>query len=69
MGDEDDGSMGARNKAYVEGRLKLLESGQQVIKGGVGGGGQTKWKSKAEAKGYNMGNDFQASKRQRLDDE
>ena len=70
LGDDADGSMGARNKAYVEGRLKLLESGQQVITGGAfGGGGQTKWKAKAESKGYNAGNDFQASKRQRLDDD
>ena len=27
LGEDADGSMGTRNKAYVEGRLKLLESG------------------------------------------
>lgn len=39
LGEDQDGSMGTRNKAYVEGRLKLLESGQKVIKGGLGGQG------------------------------
>lgn len=39
LGEEADGSMGTKNRAYVEGRLKLLESGQRVIKGAVGGAG------------------------------
>ena len=68
LGEDQDGSLGTRNKAYVEGRLKLLESGQKVIKGGLGGQGQTRWKSKAESKGYNIGNDFQDSKRQRTEE-
>lgn len=38
LGEDQDGSMGTKNKAYVEGRLKLLESGQKVIKAGMGNG-------------------------------
>merc|ERR1719446_955933 len=63
LGENADGSLGTRNKAYVEGRLKLLESGQKVIKGGAAAQGQTRWKAKAESKGYNVGNDFQDNKR------
>ena len=63
LGEDADGSLGTRNKAYVEGRLKLLESGQKVIKGGAAAQGQTRWKAKAESKGYNVGNDFQDNKR------
>jgi len=39
LGEDADGSMGTKNRAYVEARLKLLESGQRVIKGAVGGAG------------------------------
>ncbi len=49
--------MGARSKAYMEGRLKLLESGQSVLK--KGGNAPKKWEAKDESKGYNKGNDFQ----------
>lgn len=31
LGEETDGTMGQKNKAYIEGRLKLLESGGNVI--------------------------------------
>jgi hypothetical protein len=41
-------------------RLKLLESGGQVVKAfGSGGNNQKKWEAKAESKGYNAGSDFQ----------
>lgn len=38
LGESVDGSMGIKNKAYLEGRLKLLESGGSVIKASGGGG-------------------------------
>ena len=41
-------------------RLKLLESGGQVIKAfGGKGNSQKKWEAKADTKGYNASNDFQ----------
>jgi len=38
-------------------RLKLLESGGNVIKAGAANG-QKKWEAKADSKGYNASNDF-----------
>ena len=38
-----DGTMGAKHKTYLENRLKLLENGGQVVKGGNTAGGQRKW--------------------------
>ena len=63
-----DGSMGAKHKAYLEGRLKLLESGGQVIKNkaGAGAAGQRKWEPKQESAGYNISGDF-AQKRARYE--
>jgi len=59
-----DGSMGAKHKAYLEGRLKLLESGGQVVKskGGAGATGQRKWEPKQESAGYNISGDFAQKK-------
>jgi nucleolar protein 58 len=36
LGEDNDGTMGTKNKAFMEGRVKLLESGGNVIseKGG-----------------------------------
>ena len=40
-------------------RLKLLESGGQVIKAFSGGAnGQKKWEAKGDSKGYSTSNDF-----------
>lgn len=60
-----------KNKAYLEGRVKLLEAGGKVIQ--QNGGGQKKWQAKAESKGYNAGSDFVdkhegKKKRQKRDD-
>jgi len=44
----------------MEKRLKLLESGGQVIQAFEGTGGQKKWEAKAESKGYSNSNDFMA---------
>jgi len=45
----------------MEKRLKLLESGGQVIKAFSGGANnQKKWEAKAESKGYNNNSDFVA---------
>lgn len=52
-----DGTMGAKHKTYIEGRLKLLESGGQVVKGKAAGG-QRKWEPKDEGAGYNDSGDF-----------
>jgi nucleolar protein 58 len=44
LGEETDGTMGVKNRAYMDGRLKLLESGGSVLKPFSGGaGGQKKW--------------------------
>ena len=61
--EQEDGTMGAKHKTYLENRLKLLESGGQVVKGKAAGG-QRKWEPNAEAGGFNAENDF-ASKRPR----
>lgn len=66
LGEDVDGAMGVKNKAYLEGRLKLLESGGKVVKPNFEAGGQKKWEAKAESKGYNQSNDFQ-NKRKRLE--
>ena len=58
--------MGSKNKAYLEGRLKLLENGGKVVKAKFEGGAQKKWEAKADSKGYNDGSDFQSNKRQRM---
>lgn len=57
LGEDQDGDLGAKNKTYLEGRLKLLENGGKVVKPNYGGG-QKKWEA-GESKGYNAGNDFQ----------
>jgi len=36
--EEEDGTMGAKHKTYLESRLKLLENGGQVIKPKGAGG-------------------------------
>ena len=46
LGEDVDGNMGLKNKAYMEGRAKLLESGGKVIKAGgnkAAAGGFNKW--------------------------
>jgi len=53
LGEDLDGSLGTKNRSYLEGRLKLLESGGKVIKAGFAAGGQKKWEAKAESKGLN----------------
>ena len=61
--ESEDGTMGAKHKSYIENRLRLLENGGQVIKGGQSKG-QGKWEPKSEAAGYNISGDF-ATKRAR----
>jgi len=39
LGEDLDGSLGTKNRSYLEGRLKLLESGGKVIKAGFAAGG------------------------------
>jgi nucleolar protein 58 len=58
LGEDKDGSLGVKNKAYLEGRLKLLESGGSVIKAAFAQGGPKKWEAKADSKGYNASSDF-----------
>ncbi len=59
LGEETDGTLGVKNKAYMDGRLKLLESGGTVIKPfSSADGGSKKWEQKGEKKGYNNGDDF-----------
>ena len=57
LGEDPDGNLGVKNKAYLDGRLKLLESGGNVIRAGSGNG-QKKWQAKADTKGFNAANDF-----------
>lgn len=59
LGEGNDGALGTKNRSYLEGRLKLLESGGKVVKAKFESGGQKKWEAKAESKGYNQGGDFQ----------
>ena len=60
-----DGTMGAKHKTYLEARLKLLESGGQVVKGKAATN-QRAWEPKAESNGYNVSGDF-ADKRARYE--
>jgi len=66
LGEDTEGNMGVKNRAYVEGRLKLLESGGNVIKASQANGGAKKWETKGATKGYNAGGDF-ANKRQKTE--
>jgi len=60
LGENQDGKLGTDSRAYMDKRLKLLESGGQVIKAfGSGANNQKKWEAKADSKGYNASNDFQ----------
>jgi nucleolar protein 58 len=63
LGEGEDGALGTKNRSYLEGRLKLLESGGKVVKAKFEAGGQKKWEAKAESKGYNQSGDFEANKR------
>lgn len=65
LGETPDGALGIKNRSYLEGRLKLLESGGKVVKAKFEAGGQKKWEAKADSKGYNQGGDWEANKRQR----
>jgi nucleolar protein 58 len=59
LGEDQDGKLGADSKVFMEKRLKLLESGGQVIKAFSGNAnGQKKWEAKADSKGYSNGTDF-----------
>jgi nucleolar protein 58 len=59
LGEDVEGSMGMKAKAYMDGRVKLLESGGKVINPNGGtSGGPKKWVAKAESKGYTATNDF-----------
>jgi len=64
LGENADGAMGTKNKAYLEGRLKLLNSGGQVIKKAFGAGGaQGKWEAGlGDKRSFNDGGDFQAKR-------
>lgn len=67
LGEDQDGDLGAKNRAYMESRLKLLESGGSVVNKGSGNGAnKKKWEQKAESKGFNTGSDFQSKKRQKF---
>jgi nucleolar protein 58 len=63
LGEGEDGALGTKNRSYLEGRLKLLESGGKVVKAKFEAGGQKKWEAKAESQGYNQSGDFEANKR------
>lgn len=43
LGEDVEGNLGMKNRAYLEGRVKLLESGGKVIQQNGAGGGQKKW--------------------------
>ena len=59
LGEDQDGKLGSDSKVFMEKRLKLLESGGQVIKAFSGNAnGQKKWEAKADSKGYSNGADF-----------
>lgn len=59
LGEDQDGKLGSDSKVFMEKRLKLLESGGQVIKAFSGkANGQKKWEAKAESKGYSNATDF-----------
>lgn len=59
LGEDVEGNMGLKNKAYMEGRAKLLEAGGKVVRQKTGGaGGMNKWNAKSNNTGFNAGNDF-----------
>merc|ERR1712086_670729 len=58
LGEDDNGKLGNDAKAFMDKRLKLLESGGNVIKAAGTANGQKKWEAKADSKGYNASNDF-----------
>jgi len=58
LGEDQDGKLGTDSKVFMEKRLKLLESGGQVIKAGGEANRQKKWEAKADSKGYSNGTDF-----------
>jgi nucleolar protein 58 len=59
LGENQDGKLGTDSRAFMEKRLKLLETGGQVIKAfGAGGNNQKKYEAKGDSKGYNQSNDF-----------
>ena len=73
LGEDVEGNMGLKNRAYMEGRAKLLEAGGKVVRpkqaGAGAAGGFTKWQAKP-AGGFNAGNDFVAepkAKRQKTE--
>lgn len=57
LGEDVEGTMGVKAKAYLDGRVRLLESGGKVIDAN-NAGNMKKWKAKAETKGYSENNDF-----------
>jgi len=70
LGEDADGSLGAKSKNFMEKRLKLLSSGGTVVK--AGGANNQKSHTPATNGGYNAGNDFVADggapyKKQRTD--
>jgi nucleolar protein 58 len=64
LGEENEGTLGVKSKSYIEGRLKLLETGGSVIKGQTGGGPKKYDANKQTSGGFNQGNDFYQNKRQ-----
>ena len=64
LGESVDGTMGTKNKVYLEERLKLLESGGSVIKKqAFGSGGQQASASIGDKRSYNENSDFKQNKR------
>ena len=66
LGEDQEGGLGAKNKAFMEARLKMLEQGGSVIKPfskKEGSGHVKKWEQKAQRKGYNAGEDFTEKKK------
>lgn len=59
LGEDQDGKLGADSRTFMDKRLKLLESGGQVVKAFSGANGQKKWEAKGDSKGYNASSDFQ----------
>lgn len=56
LGENEDGKLGSDSRGFMEKRLKLLESGAQVISGATANR-QGKWTAKGAPK-YNASNDF-----------
>lgn len=65
LGEEQDGSLGVKNRAYLEGRLKLLEQGGKVVKANFQASGQRTHSATGNGAGYNDSGDF-AAKRQKF---